>query len=198
MTPLQKTAAPLFLLLAAAGAWACYDPAGSGQCGPNGIGPRNPDAYGSGAGGYVPSYTPPIGYYESSEYYLNRSSSSSDTPPSPVRESRYGAFAIYANHNGLWDSRTMFTSVISLSSKESARKMALQACNQKSGHTCQVYDYANQCLSVTTGEVSEVLKIFSALSPQPGQAPLDAMQQCTAAQGKDCEFVVQEECSLPE
>ncbi|SAM57748.1 hypothetical protein CHUV0807_0344 [Cardiobacterium hominis] len=92
----------------------------------------------------------------------------------------------------------MFASVISLSSKESAREMALQACNQKSGHTCQVYDYANQCLSVTTGEVSEVLKIFSALSPQPGQAPLDAMQQCTAAQGKDCEFVVQEECSLPE
>ena len=119
-------------------------------------------------------------------------------PPEPIRESRYGAFAIYANPNGLWDSRTMFASVISLSSKESARKMALQACNQKSGHTCQVYDYANQCLSVTTGEVSEVLKIFSALSPQPGQAPLDAMQQCTAAQGKDCEFVVQEECSLPE
>ena len=176
MTPLQKIFAPLFLLFAAAGAWACYDPAGSGQCGPNGIGPRNPDAYGSGAGGYVPS----------------------DTPPPPVRESRYGAFAIYANPNGLWDSRTMFASVISLSSKESARKMALQACNQKSGHTCQVYDYANQCLSVTTGEVSEVLKIFSALSPQPGQAPLDAMQQCTAAQGKDCEFVVQEECSLPE
>lgn len=115
-----------------------------------------------------------------------------------MRESRYGAFAIYANPNGLWDSRTMFASVISLSSKESARKMALQACNQKSGHTCQVYGYANQCLSVTTGEVSEVLKIFSALSPQPGQAPLDAMQQCTAAQGKDCEFVVQEECSLPE
>ena len=115
-----------------------------------------------------------------------------------MRESRYGAFAIYANPNGLWDSRTMFTSVISLSSKESARKMALQACNQKSGHTCQVYDYANQCLSVTTGEVSEVLKVFSAVSPQPGQAPLDAMQQCTAAQGKDCEYVVLEECSLPE
>lgn len=198
MTPLQKTAAPLFLLLAAAGAWACYDPAGSGQCGPNGIGPRNPDAYGSGAGGYVPSYTPPIGYYESSEYYLNRSSSSSDTPPPPVRESRYGAFAVYPNLSGLWDSHKMFASVHGLHSKESARKRALQECKRKSGHTCQVFDYADQCLSVTTGLDSEGLKIFSAVSPQSGQAPLDAMQQCIAAQGKDCEFVVQEECSLPE
>ena len=198
MTPLQKTAAPLFLLLAAAGAWACYDPAGSGQCGPNGIGPRNPDAYGSGAGGYVPSYTPSIGYYESSEYYLNRSSSSSDTPPPPVRESRYGAFAVYPNLSGLWDSHKMFASVHGLHSKESARKRALQECKRKSGHTCQVFDYADQCLSVTTGLDSEGLKIFSAVSPQSGQAPLDAMQQCIAAQGKDCEFVVQEECSLPE
>ena len=198
MTPLQKIFAPLFLLLAAAGAWACYDPAGSGQCGPNGIGPRNPDAYGSGAGGYVPSYTPPIGYYESSEYYLNRSSSSSDTPPPPVRESRYGAFAVYPNLSGLWDSHKMFASVHGLHSKESARKRALQECKRKSGHTCQVFDYADQCLSVTTGLDSEGLKIFSAVSPQSGQAPLDAMQQCTAAQGKDCEFVVQEECSLPE
>ena len=183
---------------AAAGAWACYDPAGSGRCGPNGIGPRNPDAYGSGAGGYVPSYTPPIGYYESSEYYLNRSSSSSDTPPPPVRESRYGAFAVYPNLSGLWDSHKMFASVHGLHSKESARKRALQECKRKSGHTCQVFDYADQCLSVTTGLDSEGLKIYSAVSPQPGQAPLDAMQQCLAAQAKECEYVVQEECSLPE
>ena len=46
MTSLQKISAPLFLLFAATGAWACYDPAGSGQCGPYGIGPRNPDGYG--------------------------------------------------------------------------------------------------------------------------------------------------------
>ena len=197
MTSLQKTATALLALITSS-TWACYDPAGSGQCGPNGIGPRNPDAYGSGAGGYVPSYTPPIGYYESSEYYLNRSSSSSDTPPPPVRESRYGAFAVYPNLSGLWDSHKMFASVHGLHSKESARKRALQECKRKSGHTCQVFDYADQCFSVTMGEDSEGLKIFSAVSPQPGQAPLDAMQQCIAAQGKDCEFVVQEECSLPE
>ena len=42
------------LLLASPCAFSCYDPAGSGRCGPNGIGPRNPSAYG---GGTV--YNPP-------------------------------------------------------------------------------------------------------------------------------------------
>ena len=192
MTPLQKIFAPLFLLFAAASAQVCDPTYATGQCGFRGAGDgvyRSPEE--AAASYQQPNYNAPT-------YYNYVPSYTPYTPPQPIRESRYGAFAIYANPNGLWDSRTMFASVISLSSKESARKMALQACNQKSGHTCQVYDYANQCLSVTTGEVSEVLKVFSAVSPQPGQAPLDAMQQCTAAQGKDCEFVVQEECSLPE
>ena len=101
-----------------------------------------------------------------------------------MRESRYGAFAIYANPNGLWDSCTMFASVISLSSKESARKMALQACNQKSGHTCQVYDYANQCLSVTTGEVSEVLKYSPPFRRNRGRHRWMPVQQCTDAKAK--------------
>jgi len=119
-------------------------------------------------------------------------------PPEPIRESRYGALAIYPNLDGLWDSQKMFASVHGIHSKESARKKALQECKRKSGHSCQVFDYADQCLSVTTGLNSEGLKIYSAVSPQPGQAPLDAMQQCLAAQAKECEYVVQEECSLPE
>ncbi|WP_314778186.1 DUF4189 domain-containing protein [Cardiobacterium hominis] len=118
-------------------------------------------------------------------------------PPEPIRESRYGALAIYPNLDGLWDSQKMFASVHGIHSKESARKKALQECKRKSGHSCQVFDYADQCLSVTTGLNSEGLKIYSAVSPQPGQAPLDAMQQCLAAQAKECEYVVQEECSLP-
>ncbi|MFC2503653.1 MAG: toxin-antitoxin system YwqK family antitoxin [Cardiobacterium sp.] len=37
----------LMLFLASPATWACYDPAGSGQCGPYGIGPRNPEGYGN-------------------------------------------------------------------------------------------------------------------------------------------------------
>ena len=56
----QTTILTLVLALASPVAWACYDPAGSGQCGPYGIGPRNPDGYGNNT--YVepaPMYLPP-------------------------------------------------------------------------------------------------------------------------------------------
>ena len=49
----------LMLALASPAAWACNDPAGSGQCGPYGVGPRNP---GYGYNTYVepaPVYLPP-------------------------------------------------------------------------------------------------------------------------------------------
>ena len=56
----QTTILTLVLALASPVAWACYDPAGSGQCGPYGIGPRNPDGYGNNT--YIepaPVYRPP-------------------------------------------------------------------------------------------------------------------------------------------
>ena len=176
------------LLLAASGAWACYDGAGSGRCGPYGLPP--------GSGAYVPppSYSQPT--YVPPQIYVPPPTPQAYTPP-PIRESRYGAFAVYVNPNVKWNSRTMFASVHGIRSKQRARQMALQACNRKSGRTCQVFDYADRCVSVTTGFDSDAQKLFSALSEQPGQAPLDAMQQCLAANAKDCEFVVQEECSLP-
>ena len=183
MTPLQKITALLFLLFAAAGAFACDPAQGSGQCGFIGA-----NGWVATKEGQAASYLQPSNY----EYAL------SYTLPPQKRESRYGAFAVYPNLSGLWDSHKMFASVHGLHSKENARKRALQECKRKSGHICQVFDYADQCFSVTMGEDSEGLKIFSAVSPQPRQAPLDAMQQCIAAQGKDCEFVVQEECSLPQ
>ena len=101
-------------------------PASSGQCGPYGIGPRNPDGYGYNT--YIepaPMYIPP-------------------PPPPPIRESRYGAVAVYANPKDLWDSKTMFASIHGIHSKESARQMAQQACNRKSGHSCRIeFDYAD-------------------------------------------------------
>ena len=191
----QTTILTLMLVLASpAGAQQTCDPAqGTGQCGFLGAGGV---IYNSTAEAYASYQQPYNTYVEPEPMYIPPPPP--PPPPEPIRESRYGALAIYPNLDGLWDSQKMFASVHGIHSKESARKKALQECKRKSGHSCQVFDYADQCLSVTTGLDSEGLKIYSAVSPQPGQAPLDAMQQCLAAQAKECEYVVQEECSLPE
>ena len=191
----QTTILTLMLVLASpAGAQQTCNPAqGTGQCGFLGAGGV---IYNSTAEAYASYQQPYNTYVEPEPMYIPPPPP--PPPPEPIRESRYGALAIYPNLDGLWDSQKMFASVHGIHSKESARKKALQECKRKSGHSCQVFDYADQCLSVTTGLDSEGLKIYSAVSPQPGQAPLDAMQQCLAAQAKECEYVVQEECSLPE
>ena len=50
----------MLFLLASPATWACYDPAGSGQCGPYGIGPRNPEGYGNNTYAEpAPVYLPP-------------------------------------------------------------------------------------------------------------------------------------------
>ena len=190
----QTTILTLLLILSTTSSAQVCDPAqGTGQCGFLGAGGviynSTAEAYASYQQPYNNTYVEPAPVYRPPP---------PPPPPEPIRESRYGALAIYPNLDGLWDSQKMFASVHGIHSKESARKKALQECKRKSGHSCQVFDYADQCLSVTTGLNSEGLKIYSAVSPQPGQAPLDAMQQCLAAQAKECEYVVQEECSLPQ
>ena len=181
------------LLLSTSGAWACYDGAGSGRCGPYGLPP--------GSGAYVPSHTPspppqiyvPQGVYVPPPPAVYNMMSN----PPPIRESRYGAVAVYFT-NGLWDSHKMFASVHGINSAQRASQMALQACNRKSGRTCKIYfDYTNQCASVVIGQSSKGLAAFPSLSTQRGQAALNAMQSCKAANAKNCEFVMLEECSLP-
>ena len=194
MTKQTTTPTVMLGLASPAGAQQTCNPAqGTGQCGFLGAGGV---IYNSTAEAYASYQQPYNTYVEPEPMYIPPPPP--PPPPEPIRESRYGALAIYPNLDGLWDSQKMFASVHGIHSKESARKKALQECKRKSGHSCQVFDYADQCLSVTTGLNSEGLKIYSAVSPQPGQAPLDAMQQCLAAQAKECEYVVQEECSLPE
>ena len=184
------------LLLTASGAWACNPAQGTGQCGYQGYDGVY-GTYGEAQDSYrnaypQPTYAPPQIYVPPPPAVYNMMSD-----PPPIRESRYGAVAVYFT-NSLWDSRKMFASVHGINSAQRARQMALQACNRKSGRTCKIYfDYANQCASVVMGQSSKGLEGFPGLSTQRGQAALDAMQKCEAANAKDCEFVMVEECSLP-
>ena len=190
------------LLLTASGAWACNPAQGTGQCGYQGYDGVY-GTYGEAQDSYRNAYPQPT--YAPPQIYVPPPTPQAYTPPTPqaytpppIRESRYGAVAYYENPNGEWNSRTMFTSVHNISSKQRARQMALQACNRKSGRTCKIYfDYANQCASVATGDVAAGQMLFVELSTQRGQAALNAMQKCLAANAKGCEFVMQEECSLP-
>ena len=182
------------LLLAASGAWACDPAQGTGQCGYQGYGGVY-STYGEAQDSYRNAYPQPT--YAPPQIYVPPPTPQAYTPP-PIRESRYGAVATYANPNGQWNSRTMFASVHNISSKQRARQMALQACNRKSGRTCKImFDYTNHCASVTTGVNAKGQQLFAEFAPQRGQAALKAMQRCLDANAKGCEFVMQEECSLP-
>ena len=190
------------LLLTAYGAWACNPAQGTGQCGYQGYDGVY-GTYGEAQDSYRNAYPQPT--YAPPQIYVPPPTPQAYTPPTPqaytpppIRESRYGAVAYYENPNGEWNSRTMFTSVHNISSKQRARQMALQACNRKSGRTCKImFDYTNHCASVTTGVNAKGQQLFAEFAPQRGQAALKAMQSCLDANAKGCEFVMQEECSLP-
>ena len=182
------------LLLAISGAWACDPAQGTGQCGYQGYGGVY-STYGEAQDSYRNAYPQPT--YVPQQIYVPPPTPQVYTPP-PIRESRYGAVAYYENPNGQWNSRTMFASVHNISSKQRARQMALQACNRKSGRTCKIiFDYTNHCASVATGNVAAGQRLFAEFAPQRDQAALKAMQSCLDANAKGCEFVMQEECSLP-
>ena len=160
------------LLFASSSAFSCYDPAGSGQCGPNGIGPRNPSAYSGGGVVYNPPSPPP--------------------PPRIVKlPDRFGAVAV---------NQTTFASTYNMSSKKEARQKALRECQYGQKQPCVIYsEYANGCISLVNGWNDKDARgnFFASVSATRGQAYYDVMNKCSAKYS-NCQVVIQEECSIAE
>lgn len=162
-------------IFAASNIWACYDPAGSGQCGPNGIGPRNPSGYNNSVGNNG-------GYYDPSRI-----------PPPPITvilPDRFGAVARAINNHG-------FSSVYNMNSKQEARRKVLQLCTIENASPCKIYlEYANGCISMASGKgpFNRYYPVYS-ISQQQGQTQRDVMEKCSA-QYSDCGIAIEEECSI--
>ena len=152
-------------IFAASNIWACYDPAGSGQCGPNGIGPRNPSAYG---GGTV--YTPP--------------------PPPPRIVKKPDSFAAMATSS---KSGRVFT-VTDYLSRDAANNAVIYECQQATGEKCSVvHSFQNGCMSAASGMLKNGrYLLFPASAPTGGEAEVKAMVACKAAGLYDCLPVIEE------
>ncbi len=163
-------------IFAASNIWACYDPAGSGQCGPNGIGPRNPSGYNNSVGNNG-------GYYDPSRIPL---------PPIVITlPDKWGAIAVNS---------TTFASAYNMSSKKEARQKALKDCQYRQKEPCVIYgDYANRCVSLVQGWDKNRRQSYFVLAQSTGRGQIGrgALNKC-AAQYNDCRFVIEEECSLPQ
>ena len=163
------------LLLASPCAFSCYDPAGSGQCGPNGIGPRNPSGYNNSVGNNG-------GYYDPSRIPL---------PPIVITlPDRFGAVARAINNHG-------FSSVYNMNSKQEARRKVLQDCQKGNASPCKIYlEYGNGCISMASGKgpFNRYYPVYS-FSRQQGQTQRDVMEKCSA-QYSDCGIAIEEECSI--
>jgi hypothetical protein len=154
-------------IFAASNIWACYDPAGSGQCGPNGIGPRNPSAYG---GGTV--YTPPL-------------------PPPPRIVKKPDSFAAMANSP---KSGKVFTVTDYLSS-DAAKNAVIYKCQQATGEKCfVVHSFRNGCMTAISGTMrTGGALLFPESAPTGREAEEKAMTACKKAVGIiDCLPVFEE------
>ncbi|WP_369587164.1 DUF4189 domain-containing protein [Kingella oralis] len=154
-------------IFAASNIWACYDPAGSGQCGPNGIGPRNPSAYG---GGTV--YTPP-------------------SPPPPRIVKKPDSFAAMANSP---KSGKVFTVTDYLSS-DAAKNAVIYKCQQATGEKCfVVHSFRNGCMTAISGTMrTGGALLFPESAPTGREAEEKAMTACKKAVGIiDCLPVFEE------
>ena len=156
------------LLLASPCAFSCYDPAGSGRCGPNGIGPRNPSAYGGGTV-YTPLPSPP--------------------PRIVMLPPRFGAIAV---------SHSTFASTYNMSSAKEARQKALQDCQYGKKQPCRIFtEYRNSCVSLAQGRDKRSGYLVAEFADNRGQASRKAMDKCSAQYG-NCSIIIEEECSIAE
>ena len=138
------------LLFASSSAFSCYDPAGSGQCGPNGIGPRNPSAY---SGGAVYSPPPP--------------------PPRIVKlPDRFGAIAV--------NSTTFASTYNMSSKKEARQKALQDCQYGQKQPCKILTEYANGCVSFVQGWKGKLSTFMSDGSPERGYAYYNVMSKCFA------------------
>ena len=138
------------LLLASPCAFSCYDPAGSGRCGPNGIGPRNPSAYG---GGTVYNSPPP--------------------PPITVMlPDRFGAIAA--------NSTTFASTYNMSSKKEARQKALQDCQYGQKQPCEILTEYANGCVSFVLGRKGKLGNFMSDVSPKRGYAYYNVMSKCFA------------------
>lgn len=157
------------LLFASSSAFSCYDPAGSGQCGPNGIGPRNPSAYSGGGVVYNPPSPPP--------------------PRIVMLPDRFGAIAV---------NQTTFASTYNMSSKKEARQKALRDCQYGQKQPCRIFtEYRNSCVSLAQGRDKRSGYLVAGFADNRGQASRDAIDKCSA-QYNGCSIIIEEECSIAE
>ena len=157
------------LLFASSSAFSCYDPAGSGQCGPNGIGPRNPSAYSGGA-----VYSPP-------------------PPPHPkivMLPDRFGAL-------GEAHKRAKLYPVSNLSSRAEAGREAMRLCREDGNTDCKIiYRIKNGCFAAAEGMMKNgMFLLHFGVDTSPSMAETKAMDLCASA-AKDCMLAQKAECSI--
>lgn len=161
-------------IFAASNIWACYDPAGSGQCGPNGIGPRNPSGYNNSVGNNG-------GYYDPSRIPL---------PPIVITlPNKWGAIAVNS---------TTYASAYNMNSAREARQKALQDCQYGQKQPCRIFtEYRNSCVSLAQGRDKKRGYLVAEFADKRGQASYKAMNKCSA-QYSNCSLIIEEECSIAE
>ena len=157
------------LLFASSSAFSCYDPAGSGRCGPSGIGPRNPSGYNNSAG-IDSTYTP--------SYYSPRVMPKSDSFAAMASSTKSGKVATVTHKHSIAE----------------ANKEAIRKCERATGEKCiLMHSFQNGCMTAASGMVKKPngYHLFPASASTGYEAETKAMAACNAA-AVDCLPVFEE------